>query len=299
LEGVNKISKFKDKSKMSIHMKYFQVYLLILLVIVACQRSGDSSAPSSDLSVSQSESVTGSEPVYEKSFRSDAVSEVPEEPFEERRIIKVGWLRVEIKNYSGDLATIKGIIVKHKGYISNENESSTDYSLENNLLIRVPSIEFDLLVEEIVKMAYKVDNKSITLNDVTEEFIDVEARLKIKKEVEKRYLEILDRAGTVQDILLVEQQLRIIREEIEAKEGRLKYLQNQVSLSTLNLEIHQDLAAKPGFKFIDKLAEALKGGWKGLLNIFVGLIYVWPLILVITVVIFWLIIRRRKKRGVN
>jgi hypothetical protein len=153
------------------------------------------------------------------------------------------------------------------------------------------------LVEDITRVAFKVDNKNITLNDVTEEFIDVEARLKTNKEVERRYLEILDKATTVQDILLVEQQLKIIREEIEAKEGRLKYLQSQVSLSTLNLEIHQDLASKPGFKFFSKLADAIKGGWKGLLNLVVGLIYIWPIVLVCVIIIFWLIRRRRRKKS--
>lgn len=274
-------------------MKYFKLYLLILLALAGCRKAGETIPTGSDYL--QSEAA----PAYEKSFRSDVAVEVPEEPFEERKIIKVGWMRIEIKNYTRDLSIIKGIIAKHQGYISNENESSTDYSLMNSLSIRVPSLEFDSLVEDIVRVAYKVDNKNITLNDVTEEFIDVEARLKTKKEFEQRYLEVLEKANTVQDILLVEQQLRMIREEIEAKEGRLKYLQNQVSLSTLNLEIHQDLAARAGFKFFSKLAEALKGGWKGFLNVIVGLIYVWPLLLVVVVLVFWLIRSRRKKRNVN
>lgn len=274
-------------------MKCFKVYLLVLLAFVSCNRSGEKIAPASDYFESETA------PAYEKSFRMDAAVEVPEEPIEVRKIIKEGWMRIEIKDYSKDLMDIKGIIIKHQGYISNENESSTDFSLMNNLTIRVPAVEFDSLVEDIVQVAYKVDNKNITLNDVTEEFIDVEARLKTKKEVEQRYLEILGKAVTVQDILLVEQQLGVVREEIEAKEGRLKYLQNQVSLSTLNLEIHQDLAAKPGFKFFSKLSEALKGGWKGFLNVIVGFIYIWPLILVAFVLIFWLIRRRRKIRAVK
>jgi hypothetical protein len=291
--------KFKDKSKKIIPMKYFQVYFFMLLVLVGCRKTSEPVASHETFTAASDNLESEASPVYEKSFRSDAAVEVPEEPVEEKKIIKVGWMKIEIKEYSQDLSIIKGIIAEHKGYISNENESSTDYSLMNNLTIRVPSMEFDSLVEDIVGVAYKVDNKNITLNDVTEEFIDVEARLKTKKEVEQRYLEILKKATTVQDILLVEQQLRVIREEIEAKEGRLKYLQNQVSLSTLNLEIHQDLAAKPGFKFFSKLAEALKGGWKGLLNVIVGLIYVWPLLILVVILIFWLLRRRRKKRSVK
>jgi len=266
------ISNFKDKSKKTTLMKYFKLCLLILLIFLGCKRSGENKVSEADLSTSESMAAPASEPSNQKSFRSDAGSGYSEEPVPERQIIKNGWMRIEVKDYKVALTAIKGNITKHKGYISGESESSTDYSLIGNLTIRVPSAEFDSLVDDIAGLAYKVDNKNINLNDVTEEFIDIEARLKTKKEVEQRYLDILRKAQTVQDILLVEQQLRMIQEEIEAKEGRLKYLQNQVSLSTLSLEIHQDFASKPGFKFFGKLGEALKGGWKGVLNVIVGLI---------------------------
>jgi hypothetical protein len=297
VDGVVKISNFKDKSKMKTNMKYFHLYLLILLALAACRKTGENLLPGADQPLTETMSVPESEQAYNKSFRSDAGSEYSEEPVTQRQIIKTGWMRIEIKNYAKDLATIKGIIAKHQGYISGENESSTDYSLINNLTIRVPSAEFDSLAEDIARVAYKVDSKNINLNDVTEEFVDIEARLKTKKEVEQRYLEILDKAQTVQEILLVEQQLGVIREEIEAKEGRLKYLQSQVSLSTLTLEIHQDFTSKPGFKFFSKMADALKGGWKGFLNVIVGLIYIWPLILAAAIAIFWIVRRRRRKRS--
>jgi Domain of unknown function (DUF4349) len=292
-----KTSNFKDKSKKITLMKHFKLYLLILLVLIGCHKAAENIPVGMEKSSTESLSAPSPGMANEKSFRSDAGSEYGEEPVPERQIIKTGWMRVEIKDYSGDLAKIKSIIAKHQGYISGENESSTEYSLINSLTIRVPSTEFDSLVQDITKVAHKVDNKTINLNDVTEEFIDIEARLKTKKEVEQRYMEILKKAQTVQDILLVEQQLRMIQEEIEAKEGRLKYLQNQVSLSTLSLEIHQDFAAQPGFKFFGKLGEALKGGWKGFLNVIVGLIYIWPLILVAGGTLFWIFKRRRKKRS--
>jgi hypothetical protein len=291
-----KISNFKDKSKKTTLMKHFQLYLIILLVLTGCRKAAENIPAEADQSFTESMTAPAPDAAYEKSFRYEAPAVSSEEPLPERQIIKTGWMRVEITDYIKDLVKIKSIIVKHQGYISGENESSTEYSLINNLTIRMPSSEFDSLVEDITRVAHKVDGKTINLNDVTEEFVDIEARLKTKKEVEQRYLEILGKAQTVQDILLVEQQLRIIQEEIEAKEGRLKYLQNQVSLSTLSLEIHQDFTAKPGFKFFSKLGLALKGGWKGFLNVIVGLIYVWPVILVGGAGVFWIVRRRRKKR---
>jgi hypothetical protein len=291
-----KIYNFKDKSNTKTSMKYFKLCLLILLALASCRKGGQNFLSEKYQSFSESMSAPAPEAADERTLRSDAGSAYSEEPVPERQIIKNGWMRIEVKDYHSAVAAVKGIISRHHGYISGESESSTDFSLINSLTIRVPSAEFDSLVEDVSKAAYKVDNKNINLNDVTEEFVDIEARLKTKKEAEQRYLEILRKAQTVQDILLVEQQLRMIREEIEAKEGRLKYLQNQVSLSTLNLEIHQDFTSKPGFKFFTKLGDALKGGWKGFLNVVVGLIYIWPLIIIAAGAIIWIVRRRRKKR---
>lgn len=270
-------------------MKNYFAILLMLFIITACGRTTDRYAPI----LTEASEGAG---YYEKSAVSDESPIIPEEPVIERKIIKEGWMRIEVKDYIRDLKSIKGMVEKHKGYISNEYESSSDYSLNNSLTIRVPSTLFDSLVGDIEEVAEKVTGKNITLKDVTEEFIDIETRLRTKKEVEERYLDILKKASTVKDILLVEEQLRIIREEIEAKEGRLKYLQNQVSLSTLNLELYQDLSYQPGFKFFKKIGDALQGGWNGLLNIIVGLVYLWPILLIGAVVAIWLLrIRRRRK----
>ena len=73
-----------------------------------------------------------------------------------------------------------------------------------------------------------MQRKNVSVQDVTEEYLDIEARLKTKKEVEARYIEILkSKTKTVEDVLKAEEQIRIIREEIEAREGRLNYLKNQ------------------------------------------------------------------------
>jgi hypothetical protein len=269
-------------------MKNKMVVILGLLMIMACGRTVDRFMP---MAAEDSEEAG----YYEKSDVSDEAPVIPEEPVIERKIIKEGWMRIEVEDYSVDLKSIKRLVDKHEGYLSNEYESSSDYSLNNSLSIRVPSTEFDSLVTDIIKAAKKVEHKNITLKDVTEEFVDIEARLKTKREVEERYLDILQKAVTVKDILLVEEQLRIIREEIEAREGRLKYLQSQVGFSTLNLEIYQDLSFQPGFRFFRKIGDALRGGWKGLLSVVVGLFYIWPILLIVIIIVVWFYRRRKRK----
>jgi len=271
-------------------MKQIIISMAIFIFIIGCGKSADKM----DETVSRMAEADymDAAPPPEQSIMAEEVQPVKVE----RKIIKESWIRFEVEKYAEAMVEIKGIISEHHGYISQENESSSDYSLNNSLSIRVPAGDFDALVDKLVTVAVKVDSKSINARDVTEEFIDIEARLNTKREVEKRYLALLNDARTITDILAVEEKLRIIREEIESKEGRLKYLNDQVSLSTIHLDVYQELTFEPGFKFLKKIGTALKGGWKGLLKVLVGLIHIWPLLIIVTVVLIWLNRRRKKKK---
>lgn len=213
----------------------------------------------------------------------------------EQKIIKEAWVDIQVKDYEDALKHVKFIISSYNGYISKENEYKTDYALTNQLEIRVPNESFDTLVEEITGIADIVERKNIEAKDVTEEYVDILARLKTKKEVEKRYLELLKQARSVNDVLNVERELQNIREEIESAEGRLKYLSNKISYSTLYLEVSKELPTVTNFRFFNKVKEGLGIGWKLLLNILLGIIYVWPLV-ILGIGIWWLIRRRIRKR---
>ena len=271
-------------------MKQIIISMAIFILIIGCGKSADKMGE--EYAAMADEAFMEPAPPPEQS----RLSEEPQTIKVEHKIIKESWIRFEVNKYAEAMVDIKGMVNKHSGYISQENESSSDYSLNNNLSIRVPAENFDALVEELVSVAVKVDNKNINARDVTEEFIDIEARLNTKREVEKRYMSLLNDAKSITDILAVEEKLRVIREEIEAKEGRLKYLNDQVSLSTIHLDVYQKLTFEQGFKFFKKIGSALKGGWKGLLKVLVGLIYIWPLLIIFSGVLIWLIRKSRKKK---
>jgi hypothetical protein len=207
------------------------------------------------------------------------------------KIIRTGWMRAELKNYDKDKFHFYDLIKKHGAFVSEENEQRETYRISNTLVIKVANSQFDQFMaglsesDGIANLDYKRSNAV----DVGEEYYDLQARIKTKKEVEKRYLEILRQAKTIKDILSVEDQLRVIREEIESKEGRLKFLSDQVSRSTINLEIYQNLeydaprGEKPGF--FNKLGNAFVSGWNAILKLIIGLIYLWPLWLGIILVL--------------
>ena len=148
-------------------------------------------------------------------------------------------------------------------------------------------------MKQLEGLAEKVDAKNINTQDVTEEFIDVEARLKTKKELEARYLELLKQAKTVADIVSIEGQIANVRAEIESMEGRLKYLNNQVSFSTLSVSYYQESAA--GYGFGSKLLNSLKSGWFNLVDFLFWLLRLWPFVLGITAVAIWWVRRRRSR----
>ena len=140
-------------------------------------------------------------------------------------------------------------------------------------------------------------SKNISARDVTEEFIDLEMRLTNRRNYLKRYNDLLQQAGTVADILEIQERIRNLEEEIESVEGRLKYLDGLVEYSTLYLTItrKKEFRFQPvqRDRFIERLKQSLSGGWFGLITFTLFIISLWPLWIVLAaIIIIW---RRYRK----
>ena len=209
-------------------------------------------------------------------------SAVPAQKTEEK-IRKTAVIDLTVDDYKKTRAAIDNIIRSGKAYLGNENEQHSTYNISNSMVIRVANADFDRMVSNISGLEGHVNSKNIYIEDVTAQFVDITARLKSKKEVELRYRELLQKAVRVSDVLEVEEQLRMIREEIEAKEGELKYLNDQVSYSTINLSFHQDFEFTPSDSpgFFGRMGSAFGNGWNGFLSFLIGIVYAWPLWLVL------------------
>lgn len=212
----------------------------------------------------------------------------------DRKLIKEG----SITFGTSDAKATKNIIDKatkqFKGYLSEDNEYDYGYRIQHNVTIRIPSENFDNLLTSISQSVEEMDDQNISVRDVTEEYVDVEARLKSKKKVEERYLSLLSKAHNVGDILQVENELARIREDIERVEGRLRYLKNQVSLSTLRITYYETVEVENSFGFGKKVGDGFENGFKGLLWFFIGLVNIWPFVLFMIIGI-WFLVRVIKK----
>lgn len=216
------------------------------------------------------------------------------------KIIKTANVKYKVKNV--DLATrkIKAHTIQLNAYISDLRFENNLYSIENRFTVKVPQENFDILMDSINNVAEFVVFENITTKDVSEEYLDLETRLKTKKEVRKRYEDILrSKAKTVEEILTTEEKLRIIQEEIESAQGRLNYLTNKVAYSTIQVNLYEEVSYKEEpitytKSFLSKTKEGLKFGWDLIESIILSIIYIWPVILFGTIVFLW--VRKRKAR---
>jgi len=178
-------------------------------------------------------------------------------------------------------------IVKLTGaYYADENLVNNEYNSSWSLKIRIPADKFESFIGMIESGTDEVLYKNIEASDVTEEYVDLETRLANKRHYLKRYNDLLQKASTIEDILKIEEKTRVIEEEIESAEGRLRFLANRVAMSTLNLIITKNKAFtfKPSraIYFFERLKQSVSKGWFGLLDFLLFIIKLWPLILILT-----------------
>ena len=201
------------------------------------------------------------------------------------KLIKTADYRFEVDNVKKSTEAIEAALKKFPAYISSSNLHLENPILENKMTIRVQSAFFQDLLKEIDGQARFVNFREVKTNDVSKEFVDLESRLKTKREVEERYNEILrKKAGTIEELLNAEQQIGELHEEIEATISRINYLKDQESYSTINLEfyqrIEQEIASVAEVSWSDRFGKGLNSGWEGVLTIGVILAHMWPLLLI-------------------
>ncbi|MXV17909.1 DUF4349 domain-containing protein [Pedobacter sp. HMF7056] len=146
-----------------------------------------------------------------------------------RKIIKTGEISFETADVKATRARLIETTKKLKGYLAEESESGYENGRKNYTMnLKVPAGDFETLLEAISSAARQIDSKNIHITDVTAEFIDTRTRLANKKQLERRYLELLDKAAKIPDMITIENKLSEIRGEIESVEGQLLYMKSRL-----------------------------------------------------------------------
>ncbi len=228
----------------------------------------------------------------------------PEPVGPEKKIIRNGNLTIESKDLKKSKTMLDTLVGFYSGYISSESFNDQEDQLSYNITCRIPAGKFDLFITGIEAGPDKIISKSVNADDITEQYYDVKIRLENEKQVEKRYLELLGQARTVKDILDIEEKLGKVRQEIESKEGRLRYLDDRVNYSTLNIWIYQEKDRKyePADRdgFGQRLKKSLHKGWQGFVDFLLFFLNLWPLwIIGLLIWRFVVYLNRRSRKKKN
>ena len=212
----------------------------------------------------------------------------------DKRIIKNANLQLEVKNYDSYYRSIREKVRSLGGYVAQEEQKQSDSRVENTIEIKVPVDQFDDALSKLTAEAIKIETRNISSQDVTGEMVDTRARMEAKKQVRLRYMDLLGQAKNMPDILSVQGEINGIQEEIESAEGRIQYLGHSSTFSTIHLNCYQLL--NPGAvenkdpNFGQKLISSLGAGWTVVVELIIGLVAIWPLLLLAAAII--LIYRR-------
>ncbi len=187
----------------------------------------------------------------------------------DRKIIRNADLTVEVDSPSEAQHRITSIAETHGGFVvtseakQRENMDPAKRTLDIKLVVRIPSAQFGATMDEIKKLASNLPAENVTGQDVTEDFIDLEARIKTQRALEVQFLEIMKQARAIEDALSVQRQIADVRTEIERLEGRKRFLENRSALSTITVNINapKTIAVNPtgfGHTIRDAVSDSLE-----------------------------------------
>jgi len=266
------------------------VLILGLMLTSACAKAGIPSVPAP---------MPAPPPMPSEGFVEDKGypgGAMPEELAVERKIIRTGHITLEVEDIAGTVGKVAQVADELGGYVVSSHKREGETKNYGSVTIRVPADRFGEAFDRLRQLAVKVPFESTESRDVTEEYVDLQARLHNLEATETQYLVLMEKAETVEEMLKVQQALSNVRGQIEQIEGRIKYLErtSDMALIEVSLEETKKLAERwSGFDAFKSAVRGLTTFWRGIATglIWIGVFcWIWIPILVI-----WLRRRRRSK----
>ena len=239
---------------------FFTLILSLILLITACSSSSNDSDKKSKSDygsnefAGESSSDNADYDSYEEEYHNEAEAEVEADVdtgrtgsiTTNRMIIHQAQLSIKVKDLEETQLKIEKKVTEYGGYIVEANIYKQDEeSLRGNITVRIPEKHFQTFLKDTEEEAADVLERNVTGQDVTEQYVDLESRLKSKRVVEERLLDFMGDAKKTEDLLKISTDLSQIQEEIEVIVGRMKYLENQTSYSTIEIAMYENRVIIP------------------------------------------------------
>ena len=213
------------------------------------------------------------------------------------RVIRIADLSLIVAENGFDDAFDQASLVakRYGGFVVDSTTEGTQ-AKAGSLTLRVPSDTFDEAMSDLRGLAEEIDREDVSGTDVTDQFVDLDARLRSWQAQERVLLKLMAKANSINDTMQVQNELQRVRYEIESIQGQLRVLRDQTSLATISVAMHERGApvAKGEGDAKPSIVEAWEKAWAGALSVvsavIVGLGYLLPLGAIALAA--WFVIRR-------
>ena len=237
--------------------------LFILLTACSSNDSGEesfkeSTRVSNDMAIESESTESSDQELAEEDLNNSNDSN---EISTDRMIIHQAQLQLNVKNFEQARMNIEKKVNKYGGYIVESNVYREDEDFVNgHMTVRVPEKHFQTVLTDAEGEAADILERTVTGQDVTEEYVDLESRIKSKRAVEARLLKFMSDAEKTEDLLKISSDLAAVQEEIELIVGQMNYFENQTSFSTIYIAMYENRVIVPGLdsKDLDTWAKTKK-----------------------------------------
>ncbi len=288
--------------------RLLSIFLLVTLLITACSSAPKTSTSPSgalDRQAAAGASAPAAQPAAPLNEGSKtATGAGATETGWDRYVIRNAELNLTVSDVAVASGQVSSIASSAGGFVTNSSERRSSGNVIVDVTMQVPADRFESTIEQLKALATTVERAKTTTQDVTEEFIDNEARLANLKASEESTRRLLDKATKMEDIIVVERELSRLRAEIEKIEGRQRYLQRRTDMSTIVVHLQTEASARVAAERdsrnpLESAREAWEASLTTLADLLEGLmvmvIYLWWLIPLLLLVFWWWRRRRRRK----
>ncbi|MEA4926813.1 MAG: DUF4349 domain-containing protein [Syntrophomonadaceae bacterium] len=256
--------KTKDLTRLT-PPRYIVILLLMVLagmVLVLSGCGAKSSTLESGHSSNQNQVAFDSASVPESELAGNTAKAVSLD----RKTIQNADINMRVQDVSASVDKIIALVNENNGYTVSSRVYRDNQAISGRLSVKVPQTGLESVLSSIAALG-ELNDKTITTEDVTEEYYDSQAHLKVLQAKEERLLDLMDQTSTITDIISIENELGKTRSEIEVLSGRLQYLTNATTYSLINITLVQGL---PGT--IQAPQGTLGKSWQGFISSISGLI---------------------------
>lgn len=229
----------------------------------------------------------------------------------DRMIIRTTYMTIVVQDTDVMLTELQAMIQQYGGYVSDLNRWFVNEQPYASIVLRIPAEHLDAALAQVREGSIRVASERTSGADVTEEYVDLSARLRNLEATETELLELMTEVrrnrGSAEDILAIHNRITEIRGQIESLKGRTQYLERMAALATVHIEIQPRVL--PGaivtparwnpLVTVSDAARAFVGMLQSLLDLAIWLLILSPFILIPVLAVWFIVrgIRRRRARA--